>query len=227
MSIYSQAKPYTPPDDIDELPAYRSVSRAAVMSLVIAAIALLGLVFASLLVFAVAGILLALVGLSTIRKYPQEYSGKIPAVLGLAACSAILVGGIARHSYVYATECPEDATRISFVNLNPESKLAPAVPPPQAVALDGKKIFIKGYVYPDGQRDNIKQFVLIPDLGTCCFGGQPRLTDMILVTLRDPQRTAYNQRRRKLTGVLKVDPNLKTVEGVTGVFYQMEAESMQ
>jgi hypothetical protein len=227
MSYSTASEAYASPDVVDDLPAYRSTSRAAVMSLALAFISLAGLVFASLLVFAVAGMLLALVGLNSIRRYPNEYSGKIPGVLGLVACTSILIGGVIYHSYVYATECPPDATRVSFYELNPEDKNAPAVPTKYAVELHGKKIFIKGYVYPDGQRDNIKQFVLIPDLGTCCFGGQPRLTDMILVTLRDPQRTEYNQRKRKLTGQLKVDANLKPIKGVTGVYYQMDAESIQ
>ena len=58
--------------------------------------------------------------------------------------------------------------------------------------LNGKKIFMKGYVYPDGQRTNIKRFVLVADLGTCCFGGQPKLTHMVEVTLRDPYRVEYS-----------------------------------
>lgn len=227
MGYPTAAEAYTSPDFVDDLPVYRSTSRAAVMSLVLAVISLAGLIFASLLVFAVAGLLLALVGLNSIRRYPNEYSGKIPGVLGLIACGGILIGGVAWHSYVYATECPPDAQRISFYDLNPEDKNAPAVPPKNAVALDGKKVFIKGYVYPDGQAGNIKTFVLIPDLGTCCFGGQPRLTDMVLVTLRDPQRTAYNQRKRRVTGELKVDANMKPIKGVTGVFYEMDAESIR
>jgi hypothetical protein len=82
-------------------------------------------------------------------------------------------------------------------------------------------------VFPDGQATGIKRFVLIPDLGTCCFGGDPKETDMVLVTLREPQRTQYNQRRRKLTGVLKVDPKLTPVQGVRGVYYQLDAESIE
>jgi hypothetical protein len=50
---------------------------------------------------------------------------------------------------------------------------------------------------------------------------------MVLVTLHDPHRTVYNQRKRKLTGTLRVDTSLKPVAGVNGVFYQLEAESIQ
>jgi hypothetical protein len=219
---------YISPNEVeDDLPVYRSVSRAALMSLVLALVSLLGFIFPSLLVIAIAGLLLALVGLNSIRRYPEEYSGKVPAVLGAIACVGIFLAGIGYHSFVYATECPADAERVSFYDLNPPSKNDPAIPTEKAISLDGKKVFIKGYVYPDGQSNNIQTFVLIPDLGTCCFGGQPRLTDMILVTLRDPERTVYNQRKRGVTGVLRVDPNLKPLQGLTGVYYQMEAEKIQ
>jgi hypothetical protein len=219
---------YISPNEVeDDLPVYRSVSRAALMSLVLALVSLLGFVFPSLLVIAIAGLLLALVGMNSIRRHPEEYSGKVPAVLGAIACTVIFLGGVGYHSFVYATECPADAERVSFYDLNPPSKNDPAVPTEKAISLDGKKVFIKGYVYPDGQSSNIQTFVLIPDLGTCCFGGQPRLTDMILVTLRDPERTVYNQRKRGVTGILRVDPNLKPLQGLTGVYYQMEAEKIQ
>lgn len=227
MSTPSDA--YLPPHDVEpqDFAAYRSVSKAAVMSVVLGLFGLLGLIFPSLLVLAAAGIALAVLAFRSIQRYPNEYSGRWVAMLGLTLCVALLVGGSGLHAYEYATECPPDAQRIGFYELNPENRNAPAVPPPSAIALDGKKVFIKGYVYPDGQGSNIKQFVMIPDLGTCCFGGQPKLTDMVLVTLRDPHRTVYNQRKRKLTGILKVEPGLKPVSGVTGVYYQLDAESIQ
>lgn len=228
-SMPTPSDAYLSPREIglEESAPYRTVSRAAIMSLVLGLFALLGLIFPSLLVLAAAGIALALVGLRSIKRYPEEYSGAPVALLGLTLCVALLLGGSGLHAYEYATECPPGAERISFYDLNPENRNAPPVPPAGAIALDGKKVFIKGYVYPDGQSTNIKQFVMIPDLGTCCFGGQPKLTDMVLVTLRDPVRTVYNQRKRKLTGILKVEPALKPVDGVTGVYYQLDVETIQ
>ena len=90
--------------------------------------------------------------------------------------------------------------------------------------MNEKKVFVKGYVYPDERRTKIKQFVLVPDMGSCCFGGQPKLTDMIQVTLRDPQRINFSYRRRKLGGVLRVDTQFKPVSGVNGVYYQLDAD---
>jgi hypothetical protein len=131
---------------------------------------------------------------------------------------------VAYHATVYATELPPGCQRISFADLQP-SKNAPQSPvPPEALDLNGKRVFVKGYVYPDGQQYNIKQFVLVPDMGTCCFGGQPKLTDMIQVTLRDPLRVEFARRLRRLAGTLTVDVRLKPVSGLHGVYYQLDAD---
>jgi hypothetical protein len=61
-------------------------------------------------------------------------------------------------------------------------------------------------------------------MGTCCFGGQPALTDMIEVTLREPKRIRFSYKRRSLGGVLKVDPTLKEISGLTGVYFQLDAD---
>lgn len=230
---YSMSTMSTPSDaylssvPTDDVPVYRSVSRAAVMSPFLGLLGLVGLIFPSLLVIAFAGFALALLALSSIRRYPDEYTGKPIALFGLVFCGLVGFGGSVMHAVVYATEVPEGHVRISFVDLNPADRNAPAIPPEGAMALNGQKVFLKGYLYPDGQGAGIKKFVLVPDLGTCCFGGQPKLTDMVLVTLRDPHETVYNQRKRKLSGVLKVDPVLHPVSGVTGVYYELDAESIQ
>ena len=72
-----------------------------------------------------------------------------------------------------------------------------------------------------------KKFILIPDLGTCCFGGQPRLTDMIEVTLSGDQTVRPSLRQVKIAGVLKVDTSLKPVKELQGVFYQLKADYFQ
>ena len=84
---------------------------------------------------------------------------------------------------------------------------------------------MKGYVHPGvDRRRGIRQFILVPDMKTCCFGGQPKLTDMIEVTLSDPHRVNFSYTRRKLAGVLKVTPFKKTVTGLDGVYYQLDAD---
>jgi hypothetical protein len=137
------------------------------------------------------------------------------------------VVGACYHSFVYATELPPDHVRISFADLQPDERYPQLPIPPSAIDLDGKKVFIKGYVHPENSRRNIKQFVLVPDMGTCCFGGQPKLTDMIEVTLQDPLRIDYSFARRSLSGTLRVSTEKKPVSGLDGVYYQLDAHDVK
>lgn len=208
----------------DQVQPYRAVCKSAVLCLVLGLLSLSALLFSVLLPLPVAGIVLGLVARARLRRYPEELSGRPAVVLGMVLNVTVLVGGSVMHTVVYATEVPEGFQRISFADLQPVPE-APHLPiPPQALELNGKKVFIKGYVYPDGQQYNIKRFILIPDMGTCCFGGQPKLTDMVEVTLRDPLRTIFERRKRRLAGTLSVDTRLKPVSGLGGVYYRLDAE---
>lgn len=203
---------------------YRALSKSAVLCLILGLLSFLALMSPVLLVLPAAGIVVGILSLSQLRRYPAELSGRPLAVIGLTLSLLLLAGGTGLHAVLYATEVPEGFQRISFADLQPV-RSAPHLPvSPKALELNGEKVFIKGYLYPDGQQDNIKRFILIPDLGTCCFGGQPALTDMVEVTLRDPLRTVFELRKRRLAGTLAVDTRLKPVSGVGGVYYRLDAE---
>ena len=212
----------------DEYEPYRTLSRSAILSLVFGLISMLALVFPAMLVVPLVGAVLVLSALVSIRRYPNELTGIKLAISGLVLCSLLFVGGIARHSYIYATEVPDGYQRISFYELQPEKGQTRMPVPLRAIELNGKQIFIKGYVHPGVKgKGPVKVFVLVPDMGTCCFGGQPKLTDMILVTMKDPLRIRYAQRKRKLGGILKVDKRLKPVSGLNGVYYQLETDYLE
>lgn len=220
----------TTADDVEEMEGfepYRAVSKAAVASLVFGVLAVLGLFFPALVLLGVLGVGVGLIGLRGIKLYPQELTGAWAAWIGVFLSATLAVAGTARHSYVYATEVPEGYVRISFANLQPSTEQPDLPVSPESLEFDGKKIFVKGYMYPDGSTNNIKRFVLVPDMGTCCFGGQPKLTDMIEVTLQDPLRAAYAVRKMSLGGVLHVDTRLKPVSGLNGVFYQLDADLLK
>jgi hypothetical protein len=208
----------------DDIGPYRAVSKAAVFCFIFSFLSLTAWLSPILLLLPGLGIIAGLVAWAKIRRYPNELTGRTVAWIGVVLCGCTLVGGTAWHSYVYATEVPPDCLRISFADLQPESGAPPGSFPRSALELDGKKVFIKGYLYPDGQQYDIKRFVLIPDMGTCCFGGQPALTDMIEVTLQDPLRVDFARRKRKFAGVLSVDGTLKPVSGLGGVVYQLDAD---
>jgi hypothetical protein len=210
-----------------EVYPYRAISKAAITSLILGVISSLGLAFPPFLILAALGLLLGIIALKNVYRYPEELSGKVPAFLGTLLSGLLVVGGTSLHCVIYVTEVPEGYLRISFADLQPSDERPDLPVPPAALELDGEQVFVKGYLYPDGQQRNIKRFVLVPDMGTCCFGGQPALTDMIEVTLEDPLRAVFARRKRKLGGILKVDTSLKPVNGLTGVYYQMTADYLK
>ncbi len=206
MSVATELPTYALSSDSAEIAQYRSVSRAAIVSLVLGVASIAGLAFSSLLVLPLVGLVLGLVGLSTIRRYPAEYTGTRTAGLGIALCSVFFVAGTSWHTYDYLTEVPEGHIRTSFWELQPDPDRPELPVSPQSLDLKGQKVFIKGYIHPGvASRGKVDRFILVPDMGTCCFGGDPKATDMIEVYIPDPsQRLAYSRTRVKLAGTFEV-----------------------
>jgi hypothetical protein len=216
---YVETEPVT-----EEFFPYRALSKAAVVSLVFGLMSFAFLLSSVLLVLPVVGVVFGLIAFSNIRRYPQELTGWGVTIVGTGLSGLLLIGGSTLHAYIYATEVPPGHVRITFRDLQP-TEGAPHLPvSPKALELNGKKVFVKGYVYPDGQQYNIKDFILVKDMGTCCFGAQPPLTHMIEVSLQGTNRVEYALRKRKFAGILKVDTRLKPVAGLGGVYFRLEAD---
>ncbi len=209
----------------EEYHPYRSVSKAAVVSLIFALVALPSFFWPALLFLPVIAILFGIMGLFNIRRYPQELTGRLTAQLGMIFGAILLLGGSARAAYEYATEVPEDYTRISFSELQPTDEAPHLLISPRALELDGQKVFVKGYVYPGDQQYGLTRFVMVRDLGTCCFGGQPKLTHMMEVRLQHPLTIDYAKRKRKFGGTLRV--RLKPVDKLGNVIFQLDADFLR
>ncbi len=203
---------------------YRDMSKLAVTALGLGIFSGLAFLAASLLVIPAVGVAVSLAALVQVRRRSQELTGEALAKAGLAVSLGcfLLAGGL--HAYIFATEVPENYSRVYFSSLQPIDSRTEEVPP-RAEELDGEKIFIKGYVHPSytgGQR-----FVLVPDMKTCCFGGTPKPTDMIEVILAPGLRIDYSLRRRSLGGVFHVNAQQRQVGELAGVPYRLEADYLK
>ena len=216
------------PDDHSQYAQYRALSISAVVTFVAALVSLLGLMFVPMLAISGVGLLLGTFSVWRIRRRPDELTGLVPANVGRVICLAVLVGGSVMHAIIYLTEVPEGYTRISQLQLKwPKTRGPLERPTPFALEMAGKKVFIKGYMLPGPQTTAVKRFVLVPDMKSCCFGGDPALTDMILVTLPDPYRLDYSYKRHKLGGTLTVNQRLKAASGVDGVYYELDVDYLR
>ena len=217
--------------DEAELVPYRALSRSAVVSLVLAFISLLGYLFEPMLVVAAAGLVMGVISLQSIRRYPQEYTGRGVALAGAFLSGLILVTGVTYHTIVYMTEVPDGYKRISFSELQPDYFNEPDKPiPSRALELSGDKVFVKGYTHKYiASMGKVDHFVLVPDLGECCFGDKAtKPTHMIEVKITDPRyRVKYALRRIKLTGEFHASPVPIDQLGVGGVYYFLLADKVQ
>jgi len=222
------------------LAPYRAISRSAVIAVVLAALSLplvalavvsmrfqvgdavpLGMAGAAFAFFAA---LLGGTGLLTIRRYPLEYTGAGLAQLGLIGGAMLFTIGSAVGTYTYATEVPPGYVRVGFWELQPDPDHPEMPVGPKAVEIRGQKIFIKGYMHPGvASRGKVNHFILVPDMGTCCFGGQPKMTDMIEVVAADAERVSYSTRRIKLAGTFHFTPPTQSL-GLDGVVFHLEAD---
>jgi len=214
-------------DDDQEFEDYRSLSGLAVAALILGLLSPIAFAAPILLLIPILAVVLGLLAICKIRRESEYYSGTTLAVIGvvLAVFSATTAG--AMHSILNDIEVPDGYQPITFWQLQPDEDHPETPIPPAALELDGKRVFVKGYVYPGTQRRDLKKFTLVPDMKSCCFGGQPALTDMIEVTLKDPLRVSFAYRRRGLGGILRVHPHLKPNAELEGVYYELEADYLK
>lgn len=213
-------------DDVVEFP-YRAMSTAAIISIVFAVLAIFGFLFWPVLVLSILGTVLAVSGLRKIQLFPDEFDGKKIAVTGIVLNLAVLLGGIGLHTYIYLTEVPEGYTRVHFYDLQ-QSANGPDQPTEKAVQIHGQDVFLKGYIHPSSGSGLLKHFILVPDLGTCCFGGQPKSSDMIEVTLGGGQTTKAGMTRKKLAGKFMVTPAAQKITDFDNVvFYRMRVDQVR
>lgn len=181
---------------------YRPMPVLAPLTLFFGVCSIAGLITVAGLAVGFVGLLLGEICLWQIRKSEGELSGRTLTRIGVALAALFVVLGGSYHGFVYATEVPDGYERVSFNWLSKKAitfedgslKLDPEVD-----AIDGKQVYIKGYMYPTGQLNGLTRFLLLKDTGQCCFGGQPKMTDMIVVEFKNGM--TVDHREMQLVGV--------------------------
>ncbi|MCG8585033.1 MAG: hypothetical protein MI757_10005 [Pirellulales bacterium] len=209
-----------------ELHDYRAVCSAAVVSLVIAVIGLSAFWISALLLISIVGMLLGIYAWATIRSRRDELTGMGLAKASIAISTFAIIAGGGWHGYVYATEVPDGYERISYRSLQADPGRPADRAPDAALELDGKDVFIKGYILDTAKAKGIKSFFLVRDKGDCCFGGNPEIDERVLVEL-DSQSIEYTNRQSKVVGQFAVAP--ETMRDAKGrrVLYTLKGKVLQ
>jgi hypothetical protein len=200
---------------------YRALSGVAIAAATLALLSPLAFVDWWLAVVPVLGMVLGSVAVRDIARRPTALTGRPLAIAAMLFSAVALAGGLWRLSLVYAAELPAGFTRLSYAELQPLPGDPPTAVPDTARAADGRHVLLKGYMYPGKQTQGIRQFLLVRDQGDCCFGGNPKITDRVLVQLAETAGLDFTPRLVKIAGRFHVRPaGAPEIGG--GVLYHLE-----
>ncbi len=202
---------------------YRPVSALAVVSLFFGLCSFIALLTVFGLSIALFGAILGIVSFIQVQRSKGEIGGKWFALSGMVLSMTMFISGISLHSYNYATEVPDGFERINFSRNISRLGFVNGAPHPNVQELDGKPIFLKGYMYPTGQTEGITSFVLVKDTGQCCFGGQPAAQDMIRVVMKNGNGVEYREGMVSVAGTFHINGNGNDNTGLTAV-YQIDGD---
>ena len=111
---------------------------------------------------------------------------------------------------------PDDAVRLSFDDLDLLKVLGlpKAVPldvtesfPDWLRELDGRRVRLRGFMYPPSEPSGIRRFLFARDNEICCFGRDPLAYDILPVTMADGESSDYIQNRAfDVVGIFRIDP---------------------
>ena len=127
----------------------------------------------------------------------------------------------------FKVEGPENSIRVSFddvdllkvMNLDPVPADAPERLPKWLKELDGKRIRVRGFMFPPFQDTDIRGFVLARDNQICCFGRTPKEYDLVEIFMRKGVSTHYIQSRPfDVVGVFRIKPEIEKYSAM----YEME-----
>ena len=141
--------------------------------------------------------------------------------------SVLAFAGPAWVYYDEIRQIPPGFTPISYAELQPNpQRPGEVVPVANIKALEGQKVYIKGFVLAGSQTDGITEFVLVRDAGTCCFGGNPKTTDRIVVHLASPGGMVYMKQIARVSGVFRFSP-IQMPDGKGIAYYHLDKAVMR
>lgn len=203
---------------------YRSLSVRAVVGLVFGLFSTLVVFGWTLALIPVLGILVSRSALKQIRRAPGELSGAGVARAGVVLSLVFWIAGWAWLLYAEAKEVPHGYTAVAYEDLQGDETTGGRTVPERAAELDGKKIYVKGYMYPGRQQLDLKQFIISRDNGRCNFCmPDPTPTDLVHVTLVGDLKTDYTTHIIGVGGTLRVETDPEALAR-KGMAYQLDAD---
>lgn len=91
--------------------------------------------------------------------------------------------------------------------------------------LDGKRVLMTGFMLPIEEVQNIKEFLLVQSLWSCCYGQPPDINGIVRVVMPKGKTTDYYFDPLKIIGRFKVESTV--IDGYCVDIYQLHVESLE
>jgi len=204
--------------------AYRRVEPLAVASLVLGGLSFLPMFGWPMIPLPIAGVVCGLLALRQIKNFPGERTGHGLAISGLALSIVLGVLGGGFFTFFVAYGVPIGYSPVAFVpDLQPDKEKGEVIPQ-KILDLEGKFVYIKGYMYPGRRSMGIQEFVLVPTQAHCKFCQRDlSSTEMIKVKIVGDDLADYSVHEVGVGGKLHVDRN-QALLPLGGMPYQIEAD---
>ena len=104
--------------------------------------------------------------------------------------------------------CYDDFNLLKILNMEPVTLDAPKLMPDWLTQLEGKRVRVRGFMFPPYQVTGLKGFLLGRDNEACCFGpGLAQPYDLVEVEMRNGKTTHYIDKRPfDVVGIFHIDP---------------------
>ena len=97
--------------------------------------------------------------------------------------------------------------------------------PKRVKDLSGKKVLMTGFMLPIDEVQNIKEFLLVESLRSCCYGQPPDIHGIVRVVMPKKKTTDYFFDPLKIIGTFKVESTV--MDGYCVDIYQLHVESLE
>ncbi len=212
---YSQvvADDYYDDEEYEGPVSYRTVNPFAVTSLALGVLSFLTMFSWFLFFIPIIAIVCGWIALGQMTRRPGQYTGNKLAIVGILSAVALWTCGAAYVVFVAGAEVPIGYTRVTFTQMQPNPDNKGEVVPQDILdlqfdetAMEKKRIFIKGYLYPGRQTIGLRQFMLVPSQSHCKFcSSLLKSTQMISVKLEGDLQINYRTQLVHVGGKLSVD----------------------
>lgn len=119
----------------------------------------------------------------------------------------------------------DDLDLLKVINMEPVTIDAVDVMPAWLKRLSGQRIKIRGFMFPTFEAEGLERFVLARDNQICCFGRDPKVYDLVEVSMKAGKTTNYIPATRSFDVVGRLKIQMVESDGKPfGLYFLEDAE---